>query len=66
MGSDDGPRQHLSSRFRTCPRAVHSHSHVGGITIVALRPTNVRDVVMDSHYEISTAAAGRVIARTLP
>jgi hypothetical protein len=40
--------------------------HVGGVNAVALRPKNVRDVVMGSHYEITAPVSGKVIARTLP
>lgn len=40
--------------------------HVGGTNIVALRPRNVRDVVMGTHYEITVPISGKVIARTLP
>ena len=40
--------------------------HVGGGNAVALRPKNVRDVVMGSHYEITAPVSGKVIARTLP
>ena len=39
--------------------------HVGGINVVALRPKNVRDVVMGTHYEITAPVSGKVIARTL-
>jgi hypothetical protein len=34
--------------------------------VVALRPKNVCDVVMSSHYEITAPVSGKVIARTLP
>jgi hypothetical protein len=40
--------------------------HAGGVNVVALRPKNVRDVVMGSHYEINAPVSGKVIARTLP
>jgi RES domain len=40
--------------------------HVGGTNVVALRPKNVRDVVMGTHYEITAPVSGKVIARTLP
>jgi hypothetical protein len=40
--------------------------HVGGINVVALRPKNVRDVVMGTHYEITAPVSGKVIARALP
>jgi len=40
--------------------------HVGGINVLALRPKNVRDVTMGSHYEITAPVSGKVIARTLP
>jgi hypothetical protein len=40
--------------------------HVGGVNVVALRPKNVREVVMGSHYEITAPVSGKVIARTLP
>jgi hypothetical protein len=40
--------------------------HVGGTNVVALRPKNVRDVVVGTHYEITAPVSGKVIARTLP
>jgi len=40
--------------------------HVGGTNVVALRPKNIRDVVMSTHYEITAPVSGKVIARTLP
>ena len=40
--------------------------HVAGTNIVALRPRNVRDVVMGTHYEITVPISGKVIARALP
>ena len=40
--------------------------HVGGTNIVALRPKNVRDLIMGVHYEITAPVSGKVIARTLP
>jgi hypothetical protein len=40
--------------------------HAGGVNAVALRPKNVRDVAMGSHYEITAPVSGKVIARTLP
>jgi RES domain-containing protein len=40
--------------------------HVGGTNVVALRPKNVGDVVMGTHYEITVPLSGKVIARTLP
>ena len=40
--------------------------HVGGTNVVALRPKNVREVVMGTHYEITAPVSGKVIARTLP
>jgi RES domain len=40
--------------------------HVGGVNAVALRPKNVLEVVMGSHYEITAPVTGKVIARTLP
>jgi hypothetical protein len=40
--------------------------HVGGVNVVALRPKNVREVVMGSHYEVTAPVSGKVIARTLP
>jgi RES domain len=40
--------------------------HVGGTNIVALRPKNVRDIVMGVHYEITAPISGKVIARALP
>lgn len=43
-----------------------SMRHVGGVNVVALRPKNVRDVTMGSHYEITAPVSGKVIARTLP
>jgi hypothetical protein len=39
--------------------------HAGGTNVVALRPKNVRDVVMGTHYEITAPVSGKVIARTL-
>jgi hypothetical protein len=39
--------------------------HVGGTNVVALRPKNVRDVVMSTHYEITAPVSGKVIARAL-
>ena len=43
-----------------------SMRHVAGTNIVALRPRNVRDVVMGTHYEITVPISGKVIARALP
>jgi hypothetical protein len=40
--------------------------HVGGVNVVALRPKNVRDVLMGAHYEITVPVSGKVVARTLP
>ncbi len=40
--------------------------HAGGTNVVALRPKNIRDVVMSTHYEITAPVSGKVIARTLP
>jgi hypothetical protein len=40
--------------------------HAGGTNVVALRPRNVRNVVMGSHYEITVPISGKVIVRTLP
>lgn len=40
--------------------------HGGGTNVVALRPTNVREVTMGTHYEITAPVSGKVIARTLP
>jgi RES domain len=40
--------------------------HVGGTNVVALRPRNVRDVLMGTHYEITVPVSGKVIARALP
>ena len=40
--------------------------HVGGTNVVALRPKNVRHVVMGTHYEITAPVSGKVIARSLP
>jgi len=40
--------------------------HVGGTNIVALRPRNVRDILMGTHYEITVPVSGKVIARVLP
>jgi hypothetical protein len=40
--------------------------YVGGTNIVALRPRNVRDVLMGTHYEITVPISGKVIARALP
>jgi hypothetical protein len=40
--------------------------HVGGINVVALRPKNVRDIMMGTHYEITVPISGKVIARALP
>jgi hypothetical protein len=31
-----------------------------------LRPKNVRDVVMGTHFEITAPVSGKVIARALP
>jgi hypothetical protein len=39
--------------------------HVGGTNIVALRPKNVREVVMGVHYEVTVPVSGKVVARTL-
>jgi len=39
--------------------------HVGGVNVIALRPKNVRDIVMGAHYEITAPLSGKVIARTL-
>ena len=39
--------------------------HVGGTNLVALRPKNVREVVMGRHYEITAPVSGKVIARSL-
>ena len=39
--------------------------HVAGTNVVALRPKNVRDVLMGAHYEITVPVSGKVIARTL-
>jgi hypothetical protein len=39
--------------------------HVGGTNIVAMRPKNVHDVVMGTHYEITAPVSGKVIARAL-
>jgi hypothetical protein len=39
--------------------------HVGGANVVALRPKNVRDVAMSTHYEVTAPVSGKVIARTL-
>jgi hypothetical protein len=40
--------------------------HAGGTNVVALRPKNVGDVLMSTHYEITAPVSGKVIARTLP
>jgi hypothetical protein len=40
--------------------------HVDGPNVVALRPKNVRDILMGTHYEITVPVTGKVIARTLP
>jgi hypothetical protein len=40
--------------------------HVGGTNVVALRPKNVRNVVMGTHHEITAPVSGKVIARSLP
>jgi RES domain-containing protein len=40
--------------------------HVGGTNVVALRPKNIRDVVMGTHFEITVPVSGKVIARILP
>jgi len=40
--------------------------HVRGINVVALRPRNVRDILMGTHYEITAPVSGKVIARALP
>ena len=40
--------------------------HVGGTNVVALRPKNVRDILMGTHYEITVPVSGKVIVRTLP
>jgi RES domain-containing protein len=40
--------------------------HSGGTNVVALRPKNVRDIVMGVHYEITAPVSGKVIARSLP
>lgn len=40
--------------------------HVGGINVVALKPKNVREVVVGPHYEITAPVSGKVIARSLP
>lgn len=40
--------------------------HAGGVNVVAMRPNNVRDIVMGPHYEIIAPVSGKVIARTLP
>jgi hypothetical protein len=40
--------------------------HAGGVNVVAMRPKNVRDIVMGPHYEITAPVSGKVIARTLP
>jgi hypothetical protein len=39
--------------------------HVGGTNIVALRPKNVREVVMGVQYEVTVPVSGKVVARTL-
>jgi hypothetical protein len=39
--------------------------YVGGTNVVALRPKNIRDVLMGTHYEITAPVSGKVIARTL-
>jgi RES domain len=39
--------------------------HAGGANVVALRPRNVGDVVMGTHYEITAPVSGKVVARTL-
>jgi len=39
--------------------------HVGGTNVVALRPKNIHDVLMSTHYEITAPVSGKVIARTL-
>jgi hypothetical protein len=38
--------------------------YVGGTNVVALRPKNVQDVVMSTHYEVIVPVKGKVIART--
>jgi hypothetical protein len=40
--------------------------HAGGVNVVAMRPKNVRDIVMGPRYEITAPVSGKVIARTLP
>jgi hypothetical protein len=40
--------------------------HAGGTNIVALRPKNVREVVMGVHYEVTVPVSGKVVARALP
>jgi hypothetical protein len=40
--------------------------HLSGINIVALRPKNVRNVTMGTHYEITAPVSGKVVARALP
>jgi hypothetical protein len=40
--------------------------HVGGTNVVSLRPKNVRDVAMGTHYEVTAPVSGKVIARALP
>jgi hypothetical protein len=40
--------------------------HLAGINVVALRPKNVGEIVMSTHYEITAPVTGKVIARTLP
>jgi hypothetical protein len=39
--------------------------HEGGINIVALRPRDIRNVTMGTHYEITAPVSGKVIARAL-
>jgi hypothetical protein len=40
--------------------------HAGGTNVVALRPKNVRDVVMGAQYELIAPVSGKIIARRLP
>ena len=39
--------------------------HEGGTNIVTLRPRNIQNVAMGTHYEIIAPVTGKVIARTL-
>jgi hypothetical protein len=61
-----------SKTFSEAPRAsgddgilYDSVRHVGGTNIVALRPKDVRYIVMGTHHEITAPVSCKVITRSL-